>query len=115
MEIKGKYVDSETGEVLGYLYKDGIYSLAVTLEKARELNLDDSKLLPYLELEEIPVRSHKGLLYKEEDGEEDEEFDGMTLESKSRYCIGGMWFSKYTGLQLDNEVAIRRFSTQEDL
>ena len=44
------YIDATTNERIGYLYRNGMYSCAVTEGFAREHGLEDAEILPYLSL-----------------------------------------------------------------
>lgn len=111
MDIECRYVDSRTGTVLGYLYSNKTYKLAVSFEKARELDLDSSFALPYLDLESILVREYNGKYYDEATCifEEDNSEYLEDKEDNLRCRVGGMWFNKYQCIEIDNSVAIERF------
>lgn len=114
--FEAKLVDSLTGEVIAYKYVKDMYSCVVSLEKAKELKLEDSDILEFLSLDEIIVRTYQGKYYMEEFCVSEFDLpDGLVEENTPLISIGGMQFKTQTGCNIDIEYAINRCLTGVEL
>ena len=111
--VKQKLVAVNTGEVVGYIYKDDTeqFSLAVTAEKAKDLKLNDADYIEYIDCECVEVVSF-GNRYALVDNEiaylSDDCYDGFIEVSGDRTIVDGNVFDSHKFVELNNEVAINR-------
>lgn len=56
---QARLIDTETGEIIGYMLQAGVRRVALTLDKIKNLNLDCASYISFLEMETIEVLSYK--------------------------------------------------------
>lgn len=114
--FEAKLADTLTGEIIAYKYVRGIYSCVLSLEKAKELKLEDADILEFLDLEVILVRVYKNKYYIEEMCVSEFELpDGKVEDNENLVSIGGMQFKTMSGCNIDIEYAINRCLTGVEL
>ena len=110
MDISGKYVDIETGEIVGYRVENGQYKVALTEDCIRSLdiNIEGLDYIQYLDVPLIEVVSQGNRLYMYEDCLLVDK-DMPNKVSSFNVWVDGYCFNKYSGVDLDNDYAIREY------
>lgn len=107
---KNRLVDIVTGEIVGYIFTDNDYSVAVTESKAKELDFECSDILEYMDIPNIEVVSYQNrygvvstsLMRLHE-------FETVEFERLAdTIAVYGYVFEKNKFISLDNEYAIKR-------
>lgn len=130
MEIVKKYVDD--GSVVGLLYQNGIYCVAVSLEFAVKHELPDAEIGSYLEAPTIDVKTgsacilypidsathryNDGVWHCIEDGEDtSRDIDIYYHCGRDEICVGDYIFKRSSMIILDDMTAYKRCKTGKDI
>lgn len=108
VEVVTKLVDILTGEIIGYRYKNDEYSAVVSEKKALELNLQDAKILGYIDLPSEEAYTYLGKYYL---------CDMIEREINCKQDLrdfAGTLKGQCTGCAIDNDIAITRMVTGEE-
>lgn len=111
-----KLVDKVTGGVVGFVYREDIYSVAVSKGKAEALSLPEVDVLGYMELPVCEVVSCRGkyavigneLGYLQELSMMPYEFLG-----ENRVALYGYVFTENCLVSLDDDIAINRLMAKQ--
>lgn len=134
--LVSKYVDIITGEIVAYKFSNRGFCAILSEQRAKELNLEDSDILEYLDISVVQCLKYEDKLYTlgMECGDmlyryssdrkllENIDYRRELLENTPEYNYNGEYeeddqkilllgyvFNKYSGVVIDNETAIRRF------
>ena len=134
--VVSKYMDILTGEIVAYKFTNRGFSVLLSEETAKELKLEDSDILSYLDLSLTPCLKYEDKIYtlgmecgdvlcrysydKEKldnmafrqellDNTPEYNYNGEYDEDSKKVLLLGYIFNKYSGVSIDDETAIRRF------
>lgn len=106
---QAKLVDSETGEIIGYMLQAGVRRVALTLDRIKNLNLDCTSYISFLEMETIEVLSYNNKFALVDNrlftNEEYESFPYKVVGDI--VYIWGSAFKQSQLITLDNDTAIK--------
>lgn len=111
--ITGKLVDIRTKETVGYKIitdKDESYSAVVSLDKLKELAVQDASIVQYMDFEEIEVILSRNNKYGVIDRSKgfSEELADIPYEEVFGVAVYGYLFNENELCPIDNEFAINR-------
>lgn len=110
MDINGKYVDIETGEIVGYRVRNGLYMVAMTESciKASGIDVEGIDYLQYIDAPVIEVVVSDKKLYMYADCIAEDKSIPDKVDSFNAW-VDGYCFNKYSGVDLDNDYAIKEY------
>lgn len=112
--MTGKYVDCRSKEIVGVRISRGTeYEAAVTIEKAKELNVEDIDIVQYLDvypIEVVAVGEVGYAILDKSDGFLSDYADVMLEDMGDLYYLYGHVFKKHFLCKFDVEAAIRRLN-----
>lgn len=118
--IQSKLINFKTNELIGVICINGATSVALTIEKAKDLEVEDIDIINYLGVDEIDVAispAHKGFyarlsssLGEMPDYSDNpyERIGSLVQPLECKEVIWGNIFNYTSFVELDNDVAITR-------
>lgn len=118
--VQSKLVDFKTNELVGVICINGETSVALSLDKAKDLNIEDIDIIQYLGVDEIQVaiRPNNTGSYARLSSSIGEmpDFEDVPYERVGsiiqpldcKEVIWGIMFNFASFVELDNEIAIKR-------
>ena len=106
---ESRLIDTETGEIIGYMLQAGLRRVALTLDKIKELKLDCATYIEFLELNTVEVCSYnkkyallENVLYTIE------ELKLLPFRQQgNKVIIWGNCFRASNLVSLDDEIALK--------
>lgn len=126
LKISSKLIDFKSNECVGVICRNGVTSVPLTIDKAKELDVQDIDIIQYLntDINEVAVNSRRknyvaflsnSIGFLDNFDELNYEKMGDTLNKlDTKEVIWGYVFKFIDFIELDNEIAIRKALFNEE-